>query len=118
MRPKPKVGDVLFLVECGYRNTDPLKYYDVVVESVGRKLFKVKYQKHETWWPTMSFYLENWREQNEYSPRHALYLNEQEYQDKLECGKICEKIWHSFEYGHNKKNLTLEQLRIINNLIA
>lgn len=33
--------------------------------------------------------------------------------DENESDLICNKIWKAFEYGHNRKNISLEHLRQI-----
>lgn len=45
-------------------------------------------------------------------------MSEKEYLDEMEIIGICQAIKEAFEYGHNRKNVSLENLRIIREMIS
>lgn len=115
MKEKPKIGDILYCLNMSNyaRNTEQ-KLIPVVVTKVGNKYFTTK-EKLDDYWEKQ-YYLEDWREKNEYGPTSELFKTEQEYLDKKEKNELYEKIKVKFDI-YSKNDLTLEQLRSINSII-
>jgi hypothetical protein len=109
---KPIVGEQLFALNVGNRarHTEQ-KLTPVVVKSVGRKYF-VCGEEGSNWQDTQ-FHLDSWEQKTECSADCCLYETEQKWEDEKEIDKSCRIIWQAFEYGHNRKNLSLETIRKI-----
>lgn len=117
MKRKPQIGETLYSLNVGnaMRRGCEQKLTPMIVDSVGRKYFALKYPD---WNITVEFHIDTWRQKTEYCEDHKLYETEQEWLDEKEAETICRAIRNSFEYGHNVKKLSLTDLRKINEIIA
>jgi len=117
-RTKPVVGQTLYSLNVGNaaRNCET-ELTPVVVTKVGRKYFDVSAKDNRGTYRLGTYYIEAWKERTNYSTNSRLYESEQEWLDEREVHKLCRKAYEAFEYGHNRKNLSLETLRAINKLI-
>jgi len=120
-RKPPVIGQTVYSLNVGnaLRHGGEQKLTPLIVTAIGRKYFTCH---REGWTPNGSngiqFYIENWREKAEVCIDHELYETEQAWLDKKESDGICRDAWMAFEYGHNRRSLTLETLRKIKELIA
>jgi len=116
MRPKPVIGQQLFRLNTGNaaRNS-PQVLTPVVVTKVGNKYFTAETRGQYVF--ETQYILENWSQKTDYCVDYVLYASEQEWLDEVESAKLCSVIWKSFEYGRNSKNVSLENLRKIAELI-
>jgi hypothetical protein len=114
---KPVVGETLYSLNIGNRarRNIPQILTPVIVTSVGKKYFTVRLKEYNK--DIAKFTLEDWRQHTIYCQDYALFETEQEWLDKKESENIRNKIWKSFEYGHNNLNVDLEDLRKINGII-
>src|SRR6185503_14529235 len=111
MKPKVTVGQKLFRLNVGNNaRFRPQVLTPVVVTKVGRKYFTTK---NEERWLETEYRLEDWIENNEYNSNSVLYASKQEYEDEKKIGRICNMIAETFQYGRNRKNLSVETLRAI-----
>lgn len=84
---------------------------EVKVTKVGRKYFYTDRFNNK------KFSLEEMRDVSEYSAEWKVYLSKQDIIDEIECDKLAYKIRCQIgSYG--KTNLTLDQLRRINEIIS
>lgn len=115
---KPKVGQILYSLNVGNmaRNCEQ-KLTKVIVKSVGRKYFMCSPEEEKLSWRETQYHISDWREKTEWCCNSCLYANVQEWEDEKESNIICKKIWRCFEYGHNRKNLSIEALRKIDSII-
>lgn len=116
---KPKVGDILCSLNVGNaaRHKEP-ELTPVVVTKVGRKYFYCcpKGEKSHKWMIT-PYYLADWREKSDYTASSHLYLNPQQWEDEKKALRICKKIESAFKYGGNHWNISLDNLRKIEQII-
>lgn len=116
MRNKPKVGQILYSLNIGNAaKNHEQKLTKVEVTKVGRKYFTCKLDK-TSYWET-KYYIDTWHERTDYIADSCLYETPQEWKDESEAKKICQRIFHAFEYGHNKQGITLSDLRKIEEII-
>ena len=118
---KPVVGEALYSLNVGNaaRSVEQ-KLTKVIVTKVGRKYFTcIKEEYIGTSFADMGieYHLDSWWEKTECIASSALYENEQEWVDEVETGKICKKVYEAFEYGKNKKELSLVDLRKIADIL-
>lgn len=117
MKTTPIVGQTLYSLNVGnaarHRKQE---LTPVVVESIGRKYFTV-FRADRSHLKTQ-YHLSDWREKTEYCIDSKLYTSEQEWKDEVEMSAICHKLWRNFEYGHNPRNLSLDDLRQINSILT
>lgn len=113
MKRKPIVGETLYSLNVGNACSkyNPAKLTEVIVTKVGRKFFSAKEKDSPR---EERFYVEDWKHEcGGYSPRACLYEDPKEWEDEIEAGDLCEKIYRAFEYRRNTKNISLPNLRII-----
>lgn len=117
MKNKPQVGQTLYSLNVGnsYRRGVEQKLTPMVVTEVGRKYFTLKADINS--WREVKFSLENWREKTEYCVNHELYETVEEWEPEKEESRICRAISDAFEYGKNKKNLSIDKLHEIDKLL-
>ena len=117
-RTKPVVGQTLYSLNVGNaaRNCET-KLTPVVVTKVGRKYFYTHDESRGDTFGHMTYNVVDWREKTNYSAHSKLYESKQTWLDEREAHKLCRKVHEAFEYGHNRKNLSLETLRAIDKLI-
>lgn len=109
----PKVGQVIYSLNVGNTTRHrEQKLTPVTVTKVGRKYFYI-----EEDWRSAKFYIRDWREFTEYVSRHRLYESPKEWEDEKEITDICREIAKAFEYGGNRKGLSLLALRSIKRFI-
>lgn len=117
---KPTVGEKLWMVTTGNaaRRCGP-EGFSVTVMSVGRKYFTVSsddYVKSPHMHST--FIIHTWREKTMFSPNHALYESEEEWQETVEAETIRNYIYNVFQYGGGKSKLIpIQDLRQIKGII-
>ncbi len=116
MKRKPILGETLYSLNIGnaFRHGVKQKLTPMVVVSVGRKYFSLKYEDYIP----IEFHIDTWRQKTEFCENHKLYESEQEWLDEKESDEIAQKIWKTFEYGRNTKNIPLPDLRTINEIIT
>ena len=110
---KPKVGQTLYSLNinnAAIRVEQVLT--EVVVTKVGRKYFTCNKPGGRDW-TAVQYHLEDWTEKTDYCRDTALYTTVQEREDEAEASKLCRQIWKNFEYGTNRSNLLLGDLREI-----
>lgn len=117
--PKLTVGQKLFSLNVGNaaRRGTPQVLTPVVVTKVGRKYFTVTPVGKDARCWEMEYHIEDWRERTEYTPNSQLYATEQEWLDEHESEVLSRRIYQAFEYGNNRKHLSVETLRTISALI-
>ena len=112
---KPKVGDKVFVVECGdnarfnINQGKPADTHLMEVEKVGRQYFYIK-----KGWREIKVSIKGWREFSVYSPGYELYENEEIYNQVQRWNYLSSKInkFISDNYGKSKP-VTLYQLEQI-----
>lgn len=116
MRDKPKVGQILYSLNIGNaaRHTES-KLTQVEVTKVGRKYFTCKRDK-TAYWGT-HYHIDTWHERSNTIGNSRLYETPQEWEDEKEATKICKRISDAFEYGYNRQNVVLSDLREIERII-
>jgi hypothetical protein len=117
MKRKPILGEILYSLNVGnaFRHGVEQKLTPMIVHSVGRKYFALK---HLDWNSFVEFHIDTWRQKTQYCEDHKLYETEQDWLNEKEERQISQKIWKTFEYGRNTKNLSLQDLRIINEILV
>lgn len=117
MKRKPQIGETLYSLNIGnaFRRGVEQKLTPMIVDSVGRKYFTLKYPN---WNTTVEFHLDSWRQKTQYCEDHKLYETEQEWLDEKEENVICGFINLYFEYGKNTLKISLDDLRKINEIIV
>ena len=118
MKPKPKLGQILYSLNVG----NATKYGDqkltrVTVTKVGRKYFTCRPvdRRLET-----QYYLDDWKEKTDFTPDSALYINPQEWRDEKEAKRICRLIRETFRHGDSRVflgEISLNKLRVIEKII-
>ena len=109
MKPNLVLEQLLYQVEGSAK-------FSVFVSKIGRKYFTVqRYGGNE--WETTEYNISDWSEHTYHMITSTLYSSEQEYLETQEEYKLCDAIRKSFEYGGNSKNVSLENLRKIAELI-
>jgi hypothetical protein len=119
MKKELKVGQQVWLVNIGNdARNKPSVATPATVTKVGKKYFYVKGAEGTFYaYSEIAFDKKDWHQVTEYSSNVELYETQQEFLDKVEKARICHFIWDAFEYGSNQRNLTLETLRKIKELI-
>lgn len=116
MKPKPVVGQELFMLNIGNaaRNREQVLRH-VKVVAVGRKYFAV--QTSDKWEHEYQFHVDTWAEKTNYSPCYCLYETAQEWEDEKEANDLFSAIRkeHFERYGRGK--LSLHQLRKIAEIV-
>ncbi len=106
MKPKPTVGQTLFML--GLRGSKPQELKPVTVSSVGRKYFSVK---HQGGYFSVEFRLSDWRQKSDLTAFWRIYESEQERLDESEHLKLRDKMRQTFDnYWHD---VSLTKLRKI-----
>ena len=115
MKPKPKVGDVLY--ESPTRNKDA-KLIPVQVIKVGRKYFSVcRIGERPEKWRMTEHDIQTWLEKTSgWTSQTILYASEQEYLDEVEFMRIARLMREVF-CGYSRLRLSLEQLRRIEAIV-
>ena len=115
---KPIVGQVVYSLNIGNaaRHCEQ-KLTEMAVIKVGRKYFTCL-EKGKPEFFSVQFRLDTWTEKTEYTSDHSLYRSPQEWEDEKESNLICQKLKDSFEYGHNRKGVSLKNLRLIEELLS
>lgn len=118
MKNKPKVGQTLYSLNIGNaaRGREQ-KLAEVEVIKVGRKYFTCSPVGDGHVWEETRYHIDSWQEKAEYLADSRLYETPQEWKGEKEAKKICERIFHIFEYGHNKIGITLSNLRKMEKII-
>ena len=116
MKPKPKVGDRLFSLNIGNaaRHREQ-RLTEVEVTKVGRKYFTCGKDKDAYY--QVQYHLDGWFEKTDYSANSRLYETPQEWEDEKEASEICKALSSVFEYGYNKRDIPLSDLRKIIDII-
>lgn len=115
MKNKPKVGQTLYLLERGFRHRDKEKEIElepVKVTKIGRKYFSI-----EKYGRDVQFHIENWHEKTEYNSTNYLYESKQERAEEKEFDEKLTEIKEVFGTWGRGKNLSLDSLRKIYNII-
>jgi len=106
---KPKVGDKLWLVDCGNRaRSDSGESRECEVIKVGRKYFTVEYggrYRHE-----VQFVIETRLEHTKYCKNYLLCDSRQDHENETEHHAWIGLFRESFAY-YGRNNFTLDQLR-------
>lgn len=110
-------GQTVYLKPCGnnarYGRLEPKQY---IVKTVGRKYLTVWDGNNE--YANVKFNLtDDLRQATEYCADWELYLSLQEIEDEREHNDLTGKIRLIFS-NYGKVNLTLEQLRLINDIVS
>lgn len=106
---KPKVGDILFLVDVGNRTCGTGgKQRDCIVSKVGRKYFYIKERPDYQY--EIQFYIDTRREKTEGSSNYALYENRQAWEEENEANLYRTLFRETFDYSWRRK-FTLIQLK-------
>ena len=115
MKTRPEVGQILYSLNIGNaaRNAEQ-KLTEVEVVSIGRKYFTVK---RSNFGLEAKYHLDDWAEKTDYSPTSRLYESKIDYEDDRESKEICKMLSSCFEYGRNRKDLSIEDLRKIREII-
>lgn len=111
---KPEIGQTVYSLNVGNaarRREQVLTEYIVV--KVGRKYFTIQRSDSDGKGLCIQFAIDDWRQKTNYCADHRLYTSPQVYEEEKESKYICHKIYRCFEYGHNKAELSLEDLRKI-----
>jgi len=115
MRPKPKVGQILYSLNVGNaaRHTEQ-KLTPVVVKNVGSKYFKAGQDGGD--WSNRKYFIDSWEENSNYSTTSVLYEAEQEWLSEKEKAELFVLIRNRFGWDAEKK-ITLEKLRAIKKIL-
>ncbi len=115
---KLKIGQVLYSLNVGNmaRHSEQ-KLSKVIVTKVGRKYFTCK-DEDEGRWSEVQYCLDNWCEKTDYSADSVLYSSPQEWENEKESRRLCKLIYKEFEYGHNRKGLSLVKLKMIEQIMV
>lgn len=81
------------------------------VDKVGRKYFTIKE------YTRLKFHLDKMHDGFDYSPTFHAYISKQDIVDELECKHLYDSIKDVFIYYFNSRNLSLDQLRRIRQII-
>jgi hypothetical protein len=113
---KPVVGQKMFKLNIGNNvRRVPQCLTEVIVSKVGRKYFSVIEDGRP--FTEIQFSIEDRIEKTEYSAGWCIYESAKEYEDEKESSSICREIKESFEYGNNRKKLSLHALRKIKEIL-
>jgi len=114
---KPKVGDKLYSLNIGNaaRNSEQ-KLTPFIVKKVGRKYFTAGPEGERDWMDNQ-YYLDDWRQKSDYTASSRLYKTKQAWEDEKEISNICQKLKYCFEYGNNRNNLSLSDLKKIESIV-
>jgi len=115
---KPVIGQVMFKLNIGNNARRVAQTLTpVVVTKIGRKYFTT--ERHGNWKDETEFCLDDFSQKpTGYIAEWSLYESEQEWSDEKEASTICNNVCAAFEYGRNKKNLSLEKLREISQILG
>lgn len=123
MKPRPSVGDKLFIVSLGYRRgpeRDKQPLIPCKVSKVGTKFFTIETADAPHGY-TATFQLDGWREKTDFQPLHYLYSSEQERADEIERRRVWEVLRQIFSGGigstDRSKSIRLETLLEIEGII-
>lgn len=112
---KLEVGQRVFVEKIGNAARHCSREFLVTestVESIGRKYFTVEGLSRSR------FFLDSGTEDGRgYISNHQVYTSKQEMLDRDEIYNKCTDIYRAFEYGYNRKNLTLEAIRTIHSMV-
>ena len=118
MKKKLEVGLLLYSLNVGNAARRGVqKLSPVRVTRVGRKYFTCCPDGGSQWQETQ-YHIDGWYEKTEYSANSILYFDRQQWKDEKEALSICSLIRKAFEFGNNRKNIPLDQLKIINQIIT
>lgn len=117
-KSKPFVGQVIYSLNVGNasRNVEQ-KLTPFVVTKIGNKYFTAKKCNDEIGDSSTQYFIDSWAEKTEYVTNSCLYSSKQEYIEEEEIHQICIMINEIFQYGRNSRNLSLESLRKIKQII-
>lgn len=107
-----KVGQVLFIVEKTYRDSDVARKYEAAVTRVGKKYFYIK----EGHWE-YKYDLSTLQEVNDSNYHNKAYLSAKDYEDEKEASNLRREISNFFRYAFNCEMLPLVALRQIQQII-
>lgn len=116
---KPELGQRLFSLNVGNaarRREQTLK--EVVVTKVGRTYFTVQNVDDNTGWSARQYYIDGWLEKTNYTPNSRLYISRSVWEDEKESAELVTQIFPYFEYGRNRKALSVHKLREIMAIIT
>lgn len=117
MKPIPIVGQTLYSLNVNNAARDKeQKLTPVTVTKVGRKYFACR--PIDSTWRETQYSIETWREKTKYSPDSQLYVSPQELEDEKEAANISKEIQKAFEYGYNRRDVSLDALRQIKAIIG
>ena len=105
-KQKPVVGQVVYRVKKG-------QIEKATVARVGGKYFYCVLAENSY---EYQFYIDDWAETTSWNGS-KLYANTQEWEDEKESESLCSKLNLYFDYGNNRENLTLKQLREIKKIL-
>jgi len=110
MKEKPKVGQKLYSLNINNAaRSCKQKLTPVTVTKVGRKYFSCDNRRQ--------YYIKSLGENTKYCQDSQLYETEKEWEDEKEATKIAIFIWDFFRYSNSKLNLSLEELRAVEQII-
>jgi len=117
-REKPFVGQILHSLNIGNdaRNCEQ-KLTEMVVTKIGRKYFTCVRNGDFAAYTETQYHLDDWREKTEYCKCSELFETAEKWEDKKEEEDIGKFIAESFEYGNNRHDVVLEDLRMIRSII-
>lgn len=116
MKRKPQIGETLYSLNVGnaFRHGVEQKLTPMVVTAVGRKYFTLRYKD---WNIFVDFHIDTWRQKTQYCEDHKLYESEQDWSNEKEEKEICDLIRSKFEYGHNRLKVSLDDLRVVKDIL-
>ena len=107
---KPKVGQTLYSLNIGNAARGVgQKLTPTVVTKVGKKYFYCANGRR--------YFFDSWREQTIYCSNSQLYETPQKWEDEKEVDRITIFISDCFDYGSNRKNMSLDKLQKIEKII-
>jgi len=109
IRPKPVVGQVIY--ELHRQELTP-----VIVRKVGYKYFTCGFVDASEY-SYREYHIDDWSEKTRYMPDTYLYESVQEYEDEKEHNALLREVREVF-VGYSTKDLSLEQLRAIKEIIS
>ena len=112
---KPVVGQKLYSLNVGNASRRTVqKLTPVIVKKVGRKYFTCSPEGFDY---RTQYHLDDWSEKSDYSAVSRLYESKQAWEDEKEAAMICKRLHCYFDYGRNRKNLSLETVKKVLEII-
>jgi hypothetical protein len=116
MKPKPVVGQELFVLNIGNAaRWEAQELRPVSVVEVGKKYFTVEtadQYKFKT-----RFHIDTWSEKTNRSPCYCLYETAQEWEDQKEANALLSAIRKEYFDIYSRTRLSLQQLRKIAEIV-